>query len=99
MPIETVEYPVIQKIKDTDDLFTRIEMLEPDARTAFLLAVSGLIAVLESDDGCAVTFADPTGDGHLSVLALGNQALVTPILGAAAELYETVEQSQEGPLQ
>lgn len=97
MPIETVEVETVKDV-DLNALALRISFLDEDARTGLSLLLDKVVDALENEEGCIVTFVDVKGDGNLSVLALGNQTLATPILGAAAGLYETMNE-HEGPLQ
>lgn len=89
----------MKPIEDITELSTRILLLEHDARSGLFVLLMQLVQMLESDEGCAITFVDVLGDGNLSVIALGNQSLVSPIMGAAAELHETLEAAHEGPIQ
>jgi hypothetical protein len=80
-------------------LASRIALLDDDAQTALMMVIAQLVTMLEAENGAAVTFLDIEGDGHLAVLALGNQDLVDPLIGAAAEVHRVINQRPEGPLQ
>lgn len=102
MPIKDTDTSLAMKpitVEDAVSLDTRISLLDSDARAGLFILLKKLVTMLENDEGCAVTFIDPLGQGDLSVLALGNQTLVNPIMHVAADLYESMTTAQEGPLQ
>lgn len=86
-------------MKPADVLRSRIDLLDDDAKVGLMMVLERLVSSLETGEGCAVTFIDVHGDGRLSVLALGNQELVDPLIGAAAEIHRTINERPEGPLQ
>ena len=94
-----------KKIKQEDRmnhggvLASRIALLDDDAQAALMMVMAQLVSMLETENGAAVTFLDIEGDGHLTVLALGNQDLIDPLIGAATEVHRVINQRPEGPLQ
>lgn len=74
-------------------LLMRIPHLDEDARAGLFVLLETVITMLEKKDGCSITFADPLGDGFLSVLALGEQSLVEPIMQATTRVYESMRRS------
>ena len=70
-----------------------------DAQAALMMVMAQLVTMLETENGAAVTFLDIEGDGRLTVLALGNQDLIDPLIGAATEVHRVINQRPEGPLQ
>jgi len=82
-----------------DALLVRIQQLDDEARAGLFVMLSLMVTMLEKSEGCSVTFADPLGDGVLSVLALGNQHLVTDIIHAAAHISDTMSRSPAELLQ
>ena len=74
-------------------LLMRIYLLDDDARAGLLVLMGVMVTMLEKKDGCSVTFADPLGDGFLSVLALGEQSLVEPIVHAAAQFRDSMHKT------
>jgi hypothetical protein len=93
----TIDPELISQL-DLSDLSTRVLALDSDARTGFLILMDRALRTLENQAGCMLALVDVEGDGSLAMLALGNSLLSTPILGAAAGLYETFHE-HEGPLQ
>lgn len=71
-------------------LMLRVTRLDAEARAGLFVLLAVMVTMLEKKDGCSVTFADPLGDGVLSVLALGEQSLVEPIVHAAAQFRESM---------
>lgn len=72
-------------------LLMRIYLLDDDARAGLLVLLDVIVTTLEKKDGCSITFADPLGDGYLSVLALGEQSLVEPIMQATTQVYASMQ--------
>lgn len=99
MAIEALVEPGVRPMTDFAKLLTRIYLLDDAAREGLLVMLGPIVTLLENGDGCSITFVDPLGDGVLSVLALGNQALVHDIMHVAAQLSETMNNAHAGPLQ
>ena len=77
-------------------LLMRITHLDEDARAGLFVLLETVITMLEKKDGCSITFADPLGDGYLSVLALGEQSLVEPIMQATTQVYASMQRKTFG---
>lgn len=78
-------------------LLLRIYFLDEEAREGVTVLLEHVVAMLENERGCTLTYADVTGEGVLSVLALGNKELVRPIMQAAEDFNASMK--HEGPLQ
>lgn len=86
-------------LSEADNFNERLGNLDTDAHEGLCIVLNHLLDVLESDEGCAVTLIDSKGSGHITVMGLGNKALINPLLGAAADIYETVVNHPEGLMQ
>lgn len=93
MVAEEVKDEVDNPMAEFKKLMIRIYLLDDEARTGLCILLQTMVTMLEKKDGCSVTFADPLGDGFLSVLALGDQSLVSPILNAAAQFRDHMHKS------
>lgn len=99
MATESTIEPGVKPMSEYRELLTRIYMLDDDARRGLIVLIRPIITLLENGKGCSVTLVDPLGDGTLSVLALGNQALVPGIMYASAMIGETINRVPAGRMQ
>lgn len=97
MATEATTEPGVKPLGEYKKLLLRIHLLDDDARAGLFVLMDQIVAMLENEQGCSLTFADLKGDGVLNVLALGNKELVRPLVRAAADFYEGMQ--HEGPLQ
>lgn len=82
------------------DWTTRYALLDDEERAGMTYAVELLFNLLENKRGCAVILADTDGAGELTAVALGNSALVVPMLTATTELHtQMLEAVTSGQLQ
>jgi hypothetical protein len=55
-----------------------------------------ILATMEAQTGTAILMCDQVGNGSAQLIAVGNPLLIQPLLGAAAEAAQTLEQMSPG---
>ena len=77
----------------------RVAGLGEDEREGLQTVIYHLLTMLESGNGGSVTIIDEEGDGRVSVMALGMQELVSPLLGIAGAINDTMYEPPTGTIQ
>ena len=76
----------------------RVAALDVDARDGLQIVFYNLLTMLENGKGGSVTLMDEKGDGHISVLSLGEQMLVSPLLSVAGDIHDSIYEVSEGTI-
>ena len=68
----------------------RYMLASPEDRAVIEHVMADVVDVVLSDNGGGLMFADPSGEGSMSVHILGDSSLAPLMVAAAPDIYERV---------